>query len=206
MPYTPDSGFALATRRDLTETLDLHGLRPELLAGKIIYDLGCGYSDLGAELAACGIAATVYGFDENPEVFDPLDTHEAGMIPIIGSLADLQVPDASADIVLATYSLPMHARNQEEIQAFFAEAQRVVRVGGWLAIYPFVISTVERNREPRDENVRLLLTDVMEAEVTKLEAAPDWRVQSRHTSPWRQGITAQKAVTVNPERISTLDY
>jgi ubiquinone/menaquinone biosynthesis C-methylase UbiE len=124
------------TRRGLDKVLGFHELPIEAFEDATVFDLGCGMSDLGAELATRGIRAVVTGFDHNPSAFIHYDRTEASTHPVVASLDTLPVGDEAADVVLATYSLPMWGKDPREIKNFYKESQRVVKPGGLLSIFP----------------------------------------------------------------------
>lgn len=91
------------TGRTLERVLDLHNLTTMdlgLFEGATIYDFGCGHSDLGYGLAEQGIVANVSGFDQDP------DHASGGTQNIRARLDNIPAKTESADIVLATFSLP----------------------------------------------------------------------------------------------------
>lgn len=133
-PLIPPSG------RETLDVLGLHCLPASNFKGKVVYDLGCGGSDLGAGLGALGIRAAVTGFDNNPNNIPYKERSEYSGKRVTCDIANVEADDASADIVLATYSLPMWARSAGEIDAFFNECKRLVRIGGLLSIYPIAVT------------------------------------------------------------------
>jgi len=126
--------------RTLQEILDYHQIPLEAFEGAVVYDLGCGTSNLGAELALRGIHATVTGFDIHPEALSADSSREGSTIRRYARLDDLPVDDESADIAMATYSLPFWAKNSKEISGFFREGSRVPRVGGIFSVFPMNVA------------------------------------------------------------------
>jgi ubiquinone/menaquinone biosynthesis C-methylase UbiE len=124
------------TGRKLEAVLQFHDLPLQAFAGATVFDLGCGMSDLGAELAARGVEAEVTGFDQNPNAFISYGRTPSSTRPVTADLADLPAEDNSADIVLATYSVPMWGKDSQEIEDFFTESRRVTKPGGLLSIFP----------------------------------------------------------------------
>lgn len=134
------------TCRKLETILQFHKLPLSAFEGaEHVFDLGCGMSDLGADLAASGIEATVTGFDQNPNAFILYDRTSSSTRPVIANLNNLPVEDDSADVAIATYSLPIWGQDPQEIQGFFDEGQRVVKPGGLLSIVP--IAAASRGRD-----------------------------------------------------------
>lgn len=128
------------TCKNLDSILMHHGLSPGTFEGAAVYDLGCGMSDIGAELAVRGVKATVTGFDQSKRALNTPPKHENSTRRVFARLDDLPAEDESADIVIANYSLPFWGRSAEEIFSFFKECKRVVKEGGLLAINPAATS------------------------------------------------------------------
>jgi SAM-dependent methyltransferase len=123
------------TGRRLDQILEIHGLPLDIFEGTTVYDLGCGLSDIGADLAIEGVKAVVVGFDKHPQALLPTGRINASQ-RVEASLDQLPVHDETADIVLATFSFPLFAKSSEEVVRFFSEATRAVRSGGLLSISP----------------------------------------------------------------------
>lgn len=127
------------TARSLDNVLQLHQLTANDLRGKTILDLGCGRSNLQAELQARQIGAIIVGIDKTDVALwggRPID--DGGTRFAQAELAALPVRDGSVDIALATYSLPYWAHSREDVDGFFSECARVVRYGGLISIAPMV--------------------------------------------------------------------
>ncbi len=56
--------------------------------------------------------------------------------PVQADLCALPIRDGSIDIVLATSSLPLWAKSVTQIDTFYSECRRVVKVRGLLSIFP----------------------------------------------------------------------
>jgi ubiquinone/menaquinone biosynthesis C-methylase UbiE len=153
--------------RNLNQILALHGLPPHAFEGAAVYDLGCGRSDIAAELGDLGIRATITGFDIDDRVLGRLTETET----IRASLDSLPVEDESADIVIATYSLPLWGRNAHQIASFFAEAVRAVRVNGLLSVYPVTAHTGRDFREGWGFDDRL---ETAKTEARKIMSSSNW--------------------------------
>ena len=142
------------TGRGIEAILQFHELPLGVFEEAIVYDLGCGMSDIGAELATRGVKAAVTGFDQNPNAFRKYDRTGSSTRAVLAGLDDLPVEDLSADIVLATYSLPMWGKDAQEIQGFFNEAQRAVNLGGLLSIFPLTaVRQASHCTEPREKRL-----------------------------------------------------
>jgi ubiquinone/menaquinone biosynthesis C-methylase UbiE len=128
-----------STARRLDQILSRHELPLDCFEGATVYDLGCGHSDIGGELAIRGVAAAVIGFDKNPDAINGSRHEASGTRRVLASLEHLPVPSESADIALASFSLPFWANSAKEITDFFAEATRIVRPNGVLSISPMRI-------------------------------------------------------------------
>jgi ubiquinone/menaquinone biosynthesis C-methylase UbiE len=151
MPHLPMP----VTARSLDTVLRLHGLEAEMFEGATVYDLGCGLSNLAGGLALRGVQADVFGFDNHPRVLADHDRLLQGTSVIEAALDTLPVADSSADIVLATYSLPMWASDGDQIERFYTECQRVVKVDGILSIYPIATQTKIDGESVNEEFYRM---------------------------------------------------
>ena len=142
-----------------------HELPINIFEGAVVYDLGCGYNDLAADLEERGIRATVTGFDENLDLLQEARQGNPVTKLVFAHLDNLPVADASADMVLATYSLPLWGRDAQEIVSFFRECTRVVRPDGMLSICP-VEKTPRKNPHPMEQ--------AMVACVHQIIESPEW--------------------------------
>lgn len=95
----------------------------------------------------------------------------------------LPVEDESADIVLATYSMPLYARSEAEIVAFFKEAVRVVRPNGLLSLMPVVTNTTYSGFDERNNALR--------QQVGKIVSSPEWVTLNFPFDDYRR-LTARK--------------
>ncbi len=157
--HTPSLGGGL------DHVLRSHELPVGIFESMVVYDLGCGYNDLASDLAARGVKATVTGFDENPDVLQEARQGKSATRLILAQLDDLPVPDASADIALATYSLPLWGKDPGEIVGFFQECTRVIRPDGILSICPIGRTAREDAHE---------IEQTMVACVNEVLKSPDW--------------------------------
>lgn len=162
----PNTG-APVTGRALKNVLSIHHLPEEIFEGAVVYDLGCGNSGLGDELAIRGIHASVVGFDRARQVIAESEFDRSLTTKLHADLTQLPAEDESADIVLATFSLPIWATSPEEIVSFFGEACRVVKTGGLLSISPTKILakwsndtlvTISERRKTIDQEVAKIRT------------------------------------------------
>lgn len=140
----------MPTGRTIDQVLEFHGLSPEALEGALIYDLGCGQSDLERDLALRGVKSSVLGFDIHPVALRQ-PTLGSRTTRIAAPVAEIPVPDGSGDFVFATYSHPMMAETVEEIETFYNEATRITSPGGILGIYPIYNSIIRGNPESRKQ-------------------------------------------------------
>ncbi len=95
-----------------------------------VADLGCGPGRVTAHLASLGL--DVFGVDLSPGMVQVARSQHPGLLFEVGSMASLDLPDASLAGAVAWYSI-IHTP-AERRPALFAEFARVVRPGGWLLL------------------------------------------------------------------------
>ena len=100
------------------------GLRP----GDRVLDLACGSGDLAAEASAAG--ARVVALDFSAGMLRAARARRLGCGLVRGDALALPLPTATLDAVVSGFAL----RNFVDIGAAFAEAARVLRAGGRLAL------------------------------------------------------------------------
>jgi len=177
--------FPPTTNRSVEHVAQLHGIPLREFWGKTILDLGCGLSDLQLGLDRQGIEATVIGID-----LKALELSRAvgSQIErnIVAKLGSLPIPTESIDLAIATYSLPHYGSSAEEIDDFFAECKRVVKIGGLLSIAPlFVNVDLGTDHITEDFESRELTTQM---QVEAIHHSSDWV----STVDWDRGLTALK--------------
>ena len=98
--------------------------------GGAVVDVGCGGGQVLAALAARRPDLRLTGVDPTPHLVDAAARRVPSATAVRGSALDLPLPDASADVVVAPFSLkewPDRARG-------VAECVRVLRPGGRLLV------------------------------------------------------------------------
>ncbi|MFD9734679.1 methyltransferase domain-containing protein [Umezawaea sp. NPDC059074] len=94
--------------------------------GGPVADVGCGPGHVTADLRALGVDA--FGVDLSPGMVEVARREHPGVRFEVGSMTDLDLPDASLAGVLAWWSL-IHVPD-EEVPGVFDEFRRVLRPGG----------------------------------------------------------------------------
>jgi len=94
--------------------------------GGPVADVGCGPGHVTADLRALGVDA--FGVDLAPGMVEVARRDHPGVRFEVGSMTDLDLPDASLAGVLAWWSL-IHVPD-EEVPGVFDEFRRVLRPGG----------------------------------------------------------------------------
>lgn len=139
--------------RGLSKYLDDLHLTKEGLTGKRILDLGSGTRRFAKEAEESGINVDIFSLD--PLFEDPSQKIENGQEELAKSLDETnrrsitsrtiagfgdQLPfkDNTFDLILAEYSLPAHAVSEKQIDEFFKETTRALKVGGELRFSPSV--------------------------------------------------------------------
>jgi ubiquinone/menaquinone biosynthesis C-methylase UbiE len=106
-------------------------LLPHLRPGMDLLDLGCGPGTITIDLAARVAPGRVLGIDASADVIAQATTIADGRVEFaVGDVYDLQVPDASFDVVHAHQVL----QHLTDPVSAIAEAHRVLRPGGFLAV------------------------------------------------------------------------
>lgn len=95
-----------------------------------VLDAGCGPGHVTAHLRGLGVDA--FGIDLSPAMITIARREHPGLRFEVGSMTDLDLPDASVGGVLAFYSL-IHLPDHE-IPAVLAGFHRVVRPGGMILL------------------------------------------------------------------------
>src|SRR5579863_7627341 len=88
------------TGRDLGKVLRFYDLEYKVFNDALIYDLGCGLSNLGGELAEEGVNCTVIGFDKSEKAIPERSHRPGSTIKVNADLTQIPAPDESADFVL----------------------------------------------------------------------------------------------------------
>lgn len=131
------------TGRDIDELMRYHKLPFEAFEGATVVDIGSGRSNLELDLAMKGVSSSVLAIDNNIRSLSKSHT-SAGELPSVQPVqADttaLPVRDGAVDMAIASYSLPYWSQDTDQIDDFFAEITRVVKVGGLFSIFPIAIS------------------------------------------------------------------
>jgi ubiquinone/menaquinone biosynthesis C-methylase UbiE len=175
------------TGRELDEVLGVHGLHLEMFRDAIVYDLGCGISDLGADLTKKGIQTDLTGFDISSAALRWFDNEDTNTKKVKADLTQLPVPNESADIVIATYSLPFWAGRVETINKFYEECARVVAKDGVLAVFPLRAHTREGSIDSLADRNKAIFNGA-----AAIKESIEWTpLEDRPTK--RQGLLVRKA-------------
>ena len=98
--------------------------------GGPVADLGCGPGRVTAHLATLGLDA--FGVDLSPGMVAVARQAHPGLRFEVGTMAALDIPDASLAGAVAWYSI-IHTPPERQA-GIFAEFARVLRPGGWLLL------------------------------------------------------------------------
>ncbi|PPK65676.1 class I SAM-dependent methyltransferase [Actinokineospora auranticolor] len=125
--YADQMRGAIAKDRYLSAALSLFA---ESVDGGPVADVGCGSGHVTAHLAALGV--TAFGVDLSPEMVAQARREYPDLRFEVGSMTDLDLPDASVSGVLAWWTL-IHIPDAE-IPGVLAHFHRVLRPGGRLQV------------------------------------------------------------------------
>ncbi|WP_431279504.1 class I SAM-dependent DNA methyltransferase [Leifsonia poae] len=148
--------------------------------GGPVADLGCGPGRVTAHLAGLGVDA--FGVDLSPGMVEVARAQHPELRFDVGSMAALEIQDASLAGVVAWYSI-IHTPPERQA-GVFAEFARVLRPGGWLLLafqvgddvvhlqhaYGHDIDLHTRRQSP--DRIRSLLEDAGFAEFVRLVREP----------------------------------
>jgi ubiquinone/menaquinone biosynthesis C-methylase UbiE len=115
--------------------IDLLAASPQLrtrVSGSRVVDLGCGTGRIGAWLLARE-AREIVGVDLCPEMLDRAKARGIYASTLQASVTATGLPASSFDGAISSLVLDHVA----DLGGFFAEAQRLLRPGGWLAIVDY---------------------------------------------------------------------
>lgn len=146
-------------------------------SGRLL-DVGCGAGyDIGRWLEAGWSAATIAGVDLVPARVERAREAWPGVDIRLGAGARVPFDDASFDVATAV-TVFSSILDEGVARALFAEMERVVRPGGLVIVYDFVV------RKPTNQNVRGLRV----ARLTEIAGRPP--TGSRRLSPLLQLVAA----------------
>jgi SAM-dependent methyltransferase/GNAT superfamily N-acetyltransferase len=123
--YADQLRAALDKRPFEQSVLALFTARVKLVGGPVA-DLGCGPGRLTAHLNRLGLEA--FGVDLSPRMIEIAQRDHPGLRFEVGSMTDLDVPDAGVGGVLAWFSL-IHVPDPQ-VPVVLAHVRRVLRPGG----------------------------------------------------------------------------
>ena len=110
--------------------LALFAEKARLAGGGSVADVGCGPGHVTAHLRELGLDA--FGVDLSPAMVDVARREHPGVRFDVGSMTELDLPDASVAGLLAFWSL-VHIPDSA-LPEVFAQFRRVLRVGGPLVV------------------------------------------------------------------------
>lgn len=124
--YADQVREAIAQGRFLRAVLGLFADSVRAVGGGPVADIGCGPGHVTAYLHTLGVDA--FGVDLSPGMVEVARRDHPGLRFVVGSMTDLNLPDASVAGLLAWQSL-IHVPD-EDVPAVFGHFRRVLRPGG----------------------------------------------------------------------------
>ncbi|BCJ76161.1 methyltransferase [Catellatospora sp. IY07-71] len=128
--YTELLRDGLVAQPYLRAALALFAEQVRTAGGGPVADVGCGPGHVTAHLH--GLGADAFGIDLSPAMIEAARREHPGIRFEVGSMTDLDLPDASVAGLLAFWSL-IHLP-AEVVPAVFAQFRRVMRAGAPLLI------------------------------------------------------------------------
>jgi len=170
----------------------LAGVQP----GDEVLDVGCSGGYLARKLAAAaGPDGRVTGVDPSDAAIAYARRRAAGTMTFtVGVAQDLDLPDASFDVVTCT--LAMHHVPARQRMAAFREMYRVTRPGGRLLVADFDPARRSRPLHPGGRRTRHAVAAVGPLE--ELAAAAGYRVESAGDLPLLRYVQAVRPVQASP--------
>jgi SAM-dependent methyltransferase len=123
--YADQLRDGLAGQPHLRAALALFADLVDRAGGGPVADVGCGPGHVTAHLRELGVDA--FGIDLSPAMIEVARRDHPGLRFEVGSMTDLDLPDASAAALLAFWSL-IHIPD-DEVPTVFAHFRRVLRPG-----------------------------------------------------------------------------
>ncbi|ONI88677.1 SAM-dependent methyltransferase [Actinosynnema sp. ALI-1.44] len=117
---------AITNEQYLRTALGMFAENVKAAGGGLVADIGCGPGEVTAYLNELGVDA--FGIDLSPGMIDVARLAHPSLRFEVGSMTDLDLPDASVTGVLAWQSL-IHVPD-DEIQVVLKHFHRVLRPGG----------------------------------------------------------------------------
>jgi ubiquinone/menaquinone biosynthesis C-methylase UbiE len=146
-PYASIASADAKLQTRLADVLELRAAEPQqramldayladvqLPASAIVLDAGCGTGAVARVLAQRPSVREVVGLDPSPIFVEKAREYAKGMSGLsfrVGDARAIECPDASFDLVVF-HTVLCHVPNPERA---LQEARRVLRPGGWLAIF-----------------------------------------------------------------------
>jgi SAM-dependent methyltransferase len=158
------------------------GLFAELVRGPVV-DIGCGPGRISGHLKRLGV--DVSGLDLSPEMVAVARRDHPDLRFEVGSMLDLDLPDASLGGALAWYSV-IHVP-WDLHPAVFAEFHRVLAPGGLLLMAFQVGDDIRRLKQGYGHDISLdayrLNPDRVLAQLTEAGFGPHTRLERQPTGP-----------------------
>jgi hypothetical protein len=137
----------MPTNRTLQVVAGIHGFSQqefiESIAGKTVLEVGGAKSFLQTTANQLGLSSTIFNLDLTSAFCRiPGEKNSIKHIPneheVIASGEAIPFNSESVDVMLATYSLPFSGHSADQMENFFNETLRVLKVLGWASISPVV--------------------------------------------------------------------
>lgn len=127
--------FATRSAEEYFKTLHLPD-DEEYFRGKIIFDVGSGYSSFAEYMERRYLDCKVVSIE--PQIFSsPLNEKEKPSGIVAARAEEMPFKGACADEILASWSVPLYSRNDYEALRGIYEMLRCLKAGGLLKITPF---------------------------------------------------------------------
>ena len=190
------AAYRLGYSNELYDTIARFGLR----RGATILDVGCGPGLASAPFAANGFPVT--GVDPSPAMIAKAKERVPNAVFVEGSAEALPFPNERFDVVISAQVFHYVDRARA-----LAEAHRVLRPGGTIAIWWKQLMARDPITDLREDTFRMLGAEPPKSGLTggfkEFYAASNFMDQTLRVIPWRTAVSLDRFLGYERSRCST---